>query len=325
MGQNQSSEKPTSRSATPQTEKERKVNRRISVQALSKGPSQPADASASTVAAHGTTTHNLDTANLEKMLQSTSPELSNKSSRVERSISTASRQKKDEEHGTRSMSQALNIPNLAPTGSIDIPTPSTLQSRSRQEDLVDDSKLVAYDERPYAPVSHHRPPRLPLPIAEPGAMPDSPNLGPIDKNDSDVVPLFDTDDHEPLSAGAPVRRNSMLSVATQDEEDINEELQPFGVGVTGQTVPTLIEWNQPAEKVFVTGTFAAWDKKFRLKKRYVSSLLNVENYLPLSLFGVSREWLQRHNSWLICTTLGCFDCFCLNLEPYEFSCSIRTH
>jgi len=142
--------------------------------------------------------------------------------------------------------------------------------------LEDGSKTMAYDERPYAPISHHRPPRLPLPIAEPGVMPDSPNLPPVDKNDSDVVPLFDADDHTPLGADASGRRNSMLSIATQEEEDISEELQPYGVGITGQTVPTVIEWNQAAEKVFVTGTFAAWDKKFRLKKRYVSHLPNVE-------------------------------------------------
>jgi len=61
----------------------------------------------------------------------------------------------------------------------------------------------------------------------------------------------------------------MLSVATQDEEDVGEELQPFGVGFSGQTVPYTIEWNQGAsDKVFVTGTFAAWDKKYRLRRRY---------------------------------------------------------
>lgn len=61
----------------------------------------------------------------------------------------------------------------------------------------------------------------------------------------------------------------MLSVATQEEEDVGEELQPFGVGFSGQTVPYTIEWTRGADdKVFVTGTFAAWDKKYRLRRRY---------------------------------------------------------
>lgn len=60
----------------------------------------------------------------------------------------------------------------------------------------------------------------------------------------------------------------MLSETTQDEEDVGEELLPFGVGPTDQTVPYDIVWNEPAEKVFVTGTFAGWDRKYRLKKRY---------------------------------------------------------
>lgn len=155
------------------------------------------------------------------------------------------------------------MPDPLPVGNIDIPTSSPLPTRTRQEELQDHGKgddermFSPYDEPRFVPVSHHRPPRLPLPIAE--DQPDSPSLGPVIKNDSDI-PIFDTDD------SALPKRNSMLSVATQDEEDVGEELQPFGVGYTGQTVPFTIEWHQPAEKVFVTGTFAAWDKKYRLKR-----------------------------------------------------------
>lgn len=161
--------------------------------------------------------------------------------------------------------QPQNLPSPGPPpaipGSIDIPSHSTLVSRSRQED-PDESAVSAYEERTYVPISHHRPPRLPLPIAE-VQTPDSPSLLPVDKNDDDV-PIFSQD---PNDSTFP-RRNSMLSVATQEEEeDVGEELQPYGVGFTGQTVPTTIEWRGPAEKVFVTGTFAAWDRKYRLKKR----------------------------------------------------------
>lgn len=248
MGQSQSAEKPSTRGGDPnslgpdlQRERDRKVHRRISVQTLTRR--DPADASASNIAAHGTTTHSIDTSNLEKMLQSTSPELITKN-RVERSTSRKKREAIQEEPAPPSG------PEPEPVNSIDIPTTLPTRSRSEEEEKI-------YDEATYVPVSHHRPPRLPLPIAE---VPDSPNLAPISKTDSDV-PIFSHDDSD------MPRRNSMLSVTTQEEEDVGEELQPFGVGYTGQTVPYTIEWNRPAEKVFVTGTFAAWDKKYRLRKR----------------------------------------------------------
>lgn len=258
MGQNQSSEKAQpSRGGSSHPDKEkdhqRKVHRRISVQTLSNARSQPADASASTVAAQGTTTHSLDTANLEKMLQSTSPELTTKASRIERSTSRRKRDK-EKELNTNIPPQPLAVPEPPTPSGIDIPASATLPTRSRQEELEDNGQL---EERIFVPISHHRPPRLPLPIAE---LPESPNLGPVSKTDSDV-PIFEHDD------SVLPRRNSMISVATQEEEDVGEELQPFGVGYSGQTVPFTIEWNQPAEKVFVTGTFAAWDKKYRLKRR----------------------------------------------------------
>lgn len=266
MGQNQSAEKtPPSRGASGHNDKvdrDRKVHRRISVQALQR--SQPADASASTIAAQGNTTassHNLDMTNLEKILQSNSPELLAKQARVERSASKASKQRKEKE--AASSNQHEISPSAAPTipGSIDIPSHSIPISRGRQEEVEADSR-PAYEERSYLPVSHHRPPRLPLPIAE-VSTPDSPSLLPVDKGDDDV-PIFH---HDPNDTTLP-RRNSMLSVATQEEEeDVGEELQPYGVGFTGQTVPTAIEWRGPAERVFVTGTFAAWDRKYRLKKR----------------------------------------------------------
>jgi len=260
MGQNQSSEKERtpSRTGTPHADRdrERRVNRRISVQQFSR--SQPADASATTVAAQGTTTHSADSATLEKMLQSTSPDLASKPNRLERS---PSRRKTQAEHqpAERQPPQPLSMPGPAPANSIDIPsttTPHVLPSRSREDELQDNGKDY---EKSTQLVSFHRPPRFPLPI-----VPDSPSLGPVIKNDSDVPSIFDSGDNV-----LPARRNSMLSVATQEEEDVGEELQPFGVGFSGQTVPYTIEWTQGADdKVFVTGTFAAWDKKYRLRRRY---------------------------------------------------------
>lgn len=266
MGQNQSAEKPSSSrggtSHNDKSDRDRRVHRRISVQALQR--SQPADASATTVAAQGNTaasSHNLDMTNLEKMLQSSSPDLVAKPSRAEDSSTKGPRQKKQTDATPIPQDGIASGPAPAVPGSIDIPPTATPIARTRQEELEADVR-PAYEERTYIPVSHHRPPRLPLPIAE-VQTPDSPSLLPVDKGDEDV-PIFHSD---PNDSTLP-RRNSMLSVATQEEEeDVGEELQPYGVGFTGQTVPTTIEWRGPAERVFVTGTFAAWDRKYRLKKR----------------------------------------------------------
>ena len=220
MGQNQSSEKTNSRSTTPH-----RVNRKPS-QALR--ASTPAAASATRETVQGTTTHT--ERDLEKQFQSISPDLSK---RIERS---ASRKQKD----------AVTVPQ----SSVGRDIPNSLQTRGRQDELYEQDY-----ERPHIPISHHRPPRLPLPIAE---VPDSPNLDPIRQNNNDI-PIFAADDTLP-------RKNSMLSVATQDEEDVGEELQPFGQSYGAETIPYTIVWNGEAEKVFVTGTFAAWDKKYRLRR-----------------------------------------------------------
>lgn len=99
-----------------------------------------------------------------------------------------------------------------------------------------------------------RPPRLPLPIGEEEYVPGSPVLSPADLQD----PVETLDD-----AG---RTRSMLSGTTVDDDV--EDLEEVGlVGeAQGPSVPTTIEWRGPGERVYVTGTFAAWDRKYRLQK-----------------------------------------------------------
>lgn len=275
MGQNQSSETPREKTHSrggalhsqsdrhsSRSDHDRKLGRRPSTHPMIAGPSQPADISATTAVARGTTSHNHDTAGLERMLQSNSPTLSHKSSKVERSTS---RKKKDTE----------SLPKLEPnqhSGSsegIDIPSANghpAMPVRSRHEELHDGAtrsqSISTYDDRTY--ITHnsgfHRPPRLPLPIAE---VPDSPSLGPeqITKNDSDV-PIFDEDSQD----GIRRRRNSIVSMDTQDdEEDVGEELQAFGTSYGPATVPFRVEYrSSTADQIFVTGTFTNWEKKYRM-------------------------------------------------------------
>jgi len=106
------------------------------------------------------------------------------------------------------------------------------------------------------PSSHYnRPPRLPLPIEQEILTPGSPIISP-----ADVA--------SPLDRGEPdgtlPRRSSILSSTTADEDDLGDEFK----APEGQpTVPTVIEWEGPGERVYVTGTFAGWNRKYKLHRK----------------------------------------------------------
>ncbi|KAF2434901.1 AMPKBI-domain-containing protein [Tothia fuscella] len=99
---------------------------------------------------------------------------------------------------------------------------------------------------------YNRPPRLPLPIEEELHTPGSPILSP-----ADVAAV------EPLD-GLP-KRSSLLSNIAADEDDLGDDVDILAGGLH-PPVPTLIEWREAGNKVYVTGTFAGWDRKFRLKE-----------------------------------------------------------
>lgn len=284
MGQQQSAEKGSSSKSTSiqpdrdrerERERDRRVNRRVSIQALTHGrAATPVDPSASQeIAVAHTTSQHLEKAPLQQFLQnSSSPEHNARAaSKVERSTSGSSRHKKQEiEHRPKEPRHQIPVPVPHTSGPMDVPA-----SRSKQETIEErfEEHRNAYNDRRYTPVAQTRPPRLPLPIAD-VSIPESPTILPADRSNADI-PIFETDD--PLSALEPElrRKSSMLSEATtRSEEDVGDELQPFPVeNNNSQTVPTVIEWNHGGHKVYVTGTFANWEKKYRLHQRSVSLYL----------------------------------------------------
>lgn len=269
MGQQQSAEKTSSgssKSSSLQSERDRKVNRRISIQALSHGRATPVDPAASQeTAVAQTTSQHFEKPALQQYLQNSAPEHYSRASKVERSTSRSSKEKKPEwENRPKDPrhQSPVSVPQPS-SGPVAVPA-----SRSKQDTLEErfEEQHNAYADRGYTPVAQTRPPRLPLPIAD-VPIPESPNLVPVDRRNADV-PIFETDD--PLSAiDTPLRsKSSMLSEeTTQSEEDVGDELQPFAVDPNSQTVPTVIEWNHGGHKVYVTGTFANWEKKYRLHQR----------------------------------------------------------
>jgi hypothetical protein len=118
--------------------------------------------------------------------------------------------------------------------------------------VLDDANATPDYFMPPPPQSFARPPRLPLPIEAEVHTPGSPIISPADLAPVDTVEGSD---------GELGRRTSVLSSTTADDEELVDEFQgPQNV----PTVPTIIEWEEGGEKVYVTGTFVEWNRKFRL-------------------------------------------------------------
>lgn len=258
MGNQQSATRGGSESSTK--EKEKKVNRRVSIQALSYGKSTVADPSASSASATAQSIsqqHVHRPALREKLQASHSPDIPTKlSNAITRSSSQGSgtSEKKDVAHHPKEQP----APATSPAEPMKVPT----IPKSKQDEF-DDSTF-----RHYTPVSQMRPPRLPIPIADAhvAPIPESPTLGPIQTRNEDVsfieydVPVSH---HEQRLR----RRDSMLSYTTQDDEEVGE-LQPYAVDTNGgKLVPVHIVWKDGGDKVYVTGTFARWEAKYKLHKR----------------------------------------------------------
>ncbi|KAF2659077.1 carbohydrate-binding module family 48 protein [Lophiostoma macrostomum CBS 122681] len=108
----------------------------------------------------------------------------------------------------------------------------------------------------FIPASQYsRPPRLPLPIEEEDLAPGSPIISPAD--------LASPVDIGEIDGVLPRRTGSVLSNTTAEEDDQLDEFQgPQNV----PTVPTIVEWEGPGERVYVTGTFAGWNRKYKLHR-----------------------------------------------------------
>ena len=102
-----------------------------------------------------------------------------------------------------------------------------------------------------------RPPRLPLPI-ERDPEPTSPIITPQDA----TTPMDHLDEDEAMQ-----RRASMLSSTTLDDDEV-ADIETFALETdpAAPKVLTTIQYRGEARSVFVTGTFARWEKKFRMQK-----------------------------------------------------------
>ena len=148
-------------------------------------------------------------------------------------------------------------------------SPSQPMKVTSQPQLPRDPNLEPATLEPYkvngsltgyiAPSSHYaRPPRLPLPIGREEFLPGSPIISPADLAGS----VGQNEDPEIIR-----RKTSELSTTTADDEELGEEFRVDGP--SGPTADTIIEWKQPGERVYVTGSFSGWNRKHKLHKKYV--------------------------------------------------------
>lgn len=142
--------------------------------------------------------------------------------------------------------------SISPSQPVDVPQPGSTGNNAPPLSVPQGQSPANY----YIPNSQfNRPPRLPLPIEEEVLQPGSPIISPTDV----TSPINQHDADIP-------RRASMLSSTTADDDDLGEDFSAHDVA-DGPRVEKLIEWKQGGDKVYVTGTFANWNKKFRLHKK----------------------------------------------------------
>jgi hypothetical protein len=114
-----------------------------------------------------------------------------------------------------------------------------------------------------------RPPRLPLPVNnQKHVNEDPPDLSPLlpptaEDDDVDLIPHIELKTDE---GGVLKSVPSAVSSAAPDDEDIGDDLSTVRGGVL-PSVPTVVEWLDHGSKVYVTGTFANWDRKYRLTRK----------------------------------------------------------
>ena len=101
------------------------------------------------------------------------------------------------------------------------------------------------------------PPRLPLPIEEELHTPGSPII--TSAGESSAL-------HEDDIEGVLPRQTSVISSTTLDDEEEDNEPQPYPEESSRKFVPTTVRWTQGGDKVYVTGTFTSWNRKFRMNR-----------------------------------------------------------
>ena len=135
--------------------------------------------------------------------------------------------------------------------------PRADQKRQKGPDTQFEPSGPPRDPNWIPPSNLNFPPRLPLPIEEELHTPGSPII--TSAGESSAL-------HEDDIEGVLPRQSSVVSSTTLDEDEYENELQPYPAEDSSRFVPTTVRWKQGGDKVYVTGTFTAWSRKFRMNR-----------------------------------------------------------
>lgn len=139
---------------------------------------------------------------------------------------------------------------------VQVPRPD--QRRQKGPDTQFEPSGPPRDPNWIPPSNLNFPPRLPLPIEEELHTPGSPIITGAGESSA-----LNEDDIE----GVIPRQTSVVSSTTlDDEEDYSNEVQPYPEESSRKLVPTTVQWKQGGDKVYVTGTFTSWSRKFRMNR-----------------------------------------------------------
>lgn len=158
------------------------------------------------------------------------------------------------------------------SGPVRVPRAADREKRQRGPDTQFEPSGPPRD-LDYVPLSNlNFPPRLPLPIGEEDHTPGSPIITP-----ADLSSVLNEDEID----GVLPRQGSVLSSATAEDDDVaGDELQPHPLDGPRRTVPTTLQWKQGGDRIYVTGTFTSWSRKFRMHREYVPPVNSFPNHAP---------------------------------------------
>ncbi|CAF9919514.1 MAG: hypothetical protein GOMPHAMPRED_001839 [Gomphillus americanus] len=192
---------------------------------------------------------------------------------------TQSQEKSQEKHEFRKRDRETRTtplpsqsqPQPPPAAAVPVDVPIAAPKRRNKDVMSHDINELDYTASSNLNFPH--PPRLPLPIQDQLYTPGSPVISPEDL--ANVV-------HEDGGAALP-HQTSLLSHTTMDED---EEVDLLDQANKGLTVPARLEWKGPGNKIYVTGTFNGWSKKYRMQKSDDTGILSATLDLPPGTYHI---------------------------------------
>ncbi|KAL9031578.1 MAG: hypothetical protein Q9196_000426 [Gyalolechia fulgens] len=144
------------------------------------------------------------------------------------------------------------------SGPVKVPRGSNREGRQRGPDTQFEPSGTSRNLDYIPPSNLNFPPRLPLPIGEEDHTPGSPIITP-----AEISSALNGDEFD----GVLPRQGSVLSSTTAEDDDVaGDELQPYPLEGPRRAVPTTLQWKQGGDRVYVTGTFTSWSRKFRMHR-----------------------------------------------------------